>query len=69
VGTIYIRRFDESGGSTYISYWYKIPIFDDVSIDYNSPASPMPLPEEDDEEQIIVKMEGNSATISVSWLI
>jgi len=69
VGTIYLRRFDESGGSTYISYWYKIPIFDDVSIDYNSPASPMPLPEEDDEEQIIVKMEGNSATISVSWLI
>jgi len=69
MGTIYLRRFDQSGGTTYISYWYKIPIFDDLNLDYNSPASPMPLPEEDDEEQIVVKMEGNSSTCSISWLI
>ena len=69
MGVIYLRRFDESGGSGYISYWYQIPIFDDLSIDYNSPASPMPLPEEDDESQVVVKIEGNSSTITISWLI
>tara|TARA_R100000808_G_scaffold9877_1_gene26787 strand:- start:4177 stop:4989 length:813 start_codon:yes stop_codon:yes gene_type:complete len=70
MGTIYLRRLDDAGGSSgIVSYWYKIPVFDDISIDYNSPASPMPLPEEDDEEQIIVKVEGNSSTVSVSWLI
>jgi len=69
MGVIYLRRFDSVGTTGYISYWYQIPIFDDLSIDYNSPASPMPLPEEDDEEQIVVKMEGNSATVTISWLI
>ncbi len=69
MGTIYLRRYDRSGSNNYISYWYKIPIFDDFNIDFNSPVSPMPLPEEDDEEQILVKVEGNSATVTVSWLI
>lgn len=69
MGTIYLRRFDEMSGTPYIAYWYKVPVFADLNIDYSSPASPMPLPEEDDEENIIIKMEGNSSNVTVSWLI
>jgi hypothetical protein len=35
--------------------------------DVNTPVTPMPLPEDSHESNILVKMEGNSAAISVSW--
>lgn len=75
MGTIFLRRFDitpvgfPNAGISQVSHWYKIPIIDDLSISFNSPVSPMPLPQEDDEKQILIKMEGNSADINISWLI
>ena len=35
--------------------------------DVNTPVTPMPLPEDSHESNILVKMEGNSAQLSVSW--
>ncbi len=48
---------------------YEIQNLDSLSFDHNSPVSPMPLPEETDEENILVKIEGNSQVINVSWTI
>ncbi len=38
-----------------------------LSMNLSSPLTPMPLPEESDEENILVKMEGNTQTINFSW--
>ena len=38
-----------------------------LAIDLSSPLTPMPLPEEGAEENILVKMEGNTQTIPFSW--
>lgn len=48
---------------------YKLGNFTNFSINENSPVSPMPLPEETSEENLLVKIEGNSCTISLSWLL
>ena len=37
--------------------------------DVNTPVSPMPLPEDTHESNILVKMEGNSAMAGVSWTL
>ena len=62
---IYIRRFDDST----VKYVYRVKNFDQFGIRFVSPISPMPLPEEDDDANILVKMEGNTSTMTVSWLI
>jgi len=48
---------------------YKLPNVNSFSIDLNSPVSPMPLPEEGADSNILVKIEGNSATMSLNWII
>jgi len=48
---------------------YIIQNLDNLSIDHNSPVSPMPLPEDNAEQNILVKIEGNSMIINVSWTI
>ena len=48
---------------------YEIQNLESLTFDHNSPVSPMPLPEETDEENILVKIEGNSQVINVSWTI
>lgn len=40
-----------------------------LSYDLNTPVSPLPLPEESHEENVLIKMEGNSAQISMSFKI
>jgi len=46
---------------------YEIRTFDDINIAKNTPISPMPLPEEDSEENMLIKIEGNSTTMNMSW--
>jgi hypothetical protein len=48
---------------------YIIQNLDNLSIDHNSPVSPMPLPEDNAEQNILVKIEGNSMIINVSWTV
>ena len=40
-----------------------------LSLELSTPLTPMPLPEESDEETILVKMEGNTQTIPLSWTL
>ena len=48
---------------------YRISNLNNLSWSVNTPVSPMPLPEESHEENMLVKMEGNSASMSISWTL
>jgi len=61
-----LEKLNASGG---VSLRYTTTVFDNFSIDLNTPVSPMPLPEETDDDNVLVKVEGNTTTIKFSWLI
>lgn len=63
---IWLRKYYNK---TSVSLIYKLNIFDNIDFNYSSPISPMPLPEEGGEENVLVKMEGNTYTNRISWLI
>lgn len=48
---------------------YRISNLNQLTWTVNTPVSPMPLPEESHEENMLIKMEGNSATMSISWTL
>ncbi len=52
-----------------VAFRYKVSYFDSVNFNYSSPISPMPLPEEGGEENVLVKMEGNTYVTRFTWLI
>jgi len=56
-------------GETERVYRYTVPNLDNMTVQYNTPISPMPLPEEDADENILVKIEGNSASIDIDWTL
>ena len=47
----------------------KITNFNDLSLSLDQPVSPMALPQESSEENVLVKMEGNTETINLTWNI
>jgi len=68
---IYIQKVipaDTDSGLT-VEKEYKLSNVNTLSIDLNSPVSPMPLPEEGADDNVLVKIEGNSSTMSLSWTI
>ena len=62
---IWIRKYKDSG----IQQCFKIKVFDQIDWKFSSPISPMPLPEESGQENILIKMEGNTHTINFGWLV
>jgi hypothetical protein len=48
---------------------YKIDTLDTLNFAFNSPISPSPLPEEGGDENILVKITGNTNTMTLSWVI
>ena len=62
---IWLRKFDRSS----VTMCFKVKVFDNIDLKFSSPVSPMPLPEESGEENILVKMEGNSHVVNLTWLI
>ena len=68
---IYIQRVEPNSTDTGfdVKKEYKLSNVSSFSIDLNSPVSPMPLPEEGADDNILVKIEGNSATMSLNWVI
>ena len=70
MGVIYLRKIGTATSSTAsVQYVYPIKVFDSFQVQYNMPISPMPMPEQSDDEQVLVKIEGNSTQITISWLI
>ena len=65
MGNIYLRKIVGDA----IMFVYGITNLDNISINHNSPVSPMPLPEENDEANMLIKIEGNSCDVKLSWRI
>ena len=64
--SIYLYKRDGGGGR---SWRYEISNFERIDIQKNTPVSAMPLPFEDSSENILVKMEGNSEIVQMTWRI
>ena len=67
MSNIYIIKMSE--GADTAKKAYRISNLGDFNWDVRTPVSPMPWPEENHEENILVKMEGNSASGNISWKI
>tara|TARA_R110000803_G_scaffold110502_2_gene178881 strand:+ start:1330 stop:2118 length:789 start_codon:yes stop_codon:yes gene_type:complete len=50
-------------------YRYVLNNFKSLSYDISTPATPAPMPEENSAENILVKIEGNSSNLKISWTI
>ena len=48
---------------------YTIKNFESFSINVRTPISPMPLPEETSDNNMLVKMEGNTTTLNLAWTL
>ena len=62
---IWLRKYKAQG----VQMVFKVKVFDNIDFKFTSPISPMPLPEESGEENILVKMEGNTHTCQLTWLV
>ena len=62
---IWLRKYSNQA----IQMVYKIKVFENIDFKYSSPISPMPLPEESGQENILVKMEGNTHSLNLTWLV
>ena len=43
--------------------------FTNIQVDYRTPITPMPLPQSEDKENILIKVEGNTTMATVSWKV
>ena len=68
MATIRFYKYELIGNTEHV-YRYTIPNLETLNIQYNTPISPMPLPEENVKENILVKIEGNSASIDIEWVL
>jgi len=66
---IRIYKYVLDDDDTELVHRYTIPNLSSFNVQYNTPISPMPLPEEDADENILVKIEGNSASIDIDWTL
>jgi len=64
--TMKLEKLNSSGG---VSLRYSTNVFDSFTIELNTPVSPLPLPEETDDDNVLVKVEGNTTTMTFSWII
>ena len=64
-----LKVTDDSGEDTTKMNGYIIKNFESFSISIRTPITPMPLPEEKSDENVLVKMEGNTSTINLSWTL
>lgn len=66
---IYLIKFEVAVDDPSELYRYEVRNLKRFSYDMNTPVSPMPLPEETAEENILIKIEGNSSAFDLAWLI
>lgn len=63
---IYLQKLDPNNNTTSV---YVISNNDTFNIEYDSPVSPMPLPQNNDTQNVLVKIEGNSSQVNIVWTI
>ena len=63
--TLYLRKIV----SGEVKFIYRVHNFKDFGAEFSAPVSPMPMPEERDEENILLKLEGNTTNITLAWTV
>jgi|TARA_R110002051_G_scaffold238685_1_gene299420 hypothetical protein len=63
---IYLLK--NTGGSDFPDAYY-VSNLSNLNWSVDTPVTPMPLPEDTHEENILVKMEGNTAKVDLSWTL
>jgi len=63
---MFLIKFDSDGNE---QFKYLLGNFEGFTYDINSPVTPAPLPEEDSDENILIKIEGNSSILKLRWKI
>lgn len=63
---MFLIKFDSDGNE---QFKYLLGNFEGFTYDINSPVTPAPLPEEDSDENILIKIEGNSSIIKLRWKV
>lgn len=58
----------QSNGTTPL-YTFNFSNFSTCSLKYNTPVTTQPLPEEGDENNVLMKLEGNSTVIDFVWTV
>tara|TARA_R110000744_G_scaffold247919_1_gene364361 strand:- start:42 stop:881 length:840 start_codon:yes stop_codon:yes gene_type:complete len=48
---------------------YEFETFNNIGIKKSTPVSPMPLPEEDSSENMLMKIEGNTTSLTLTWTL
>lgn len=66
MANLYIQKLDASGNTTVL---YTITNNKMFNADYDTPVTPMPLPQNDDSQNILIKVEGNSSELTENWVI
>ena len=56
----------EVGGYTVT---YTADNMSNITVDFNTPIAPMPLPQQADNQNVLIKVEGNTTTANISWKI
>lgn len=64
---VYLIKYETNG--TTIQYRYELGNLKRFGYDINTPVAPMPLPEEDSSENVLIKIEGNSSAMNLNWVI
>jgi hypothetical protein len=67
MGSIYLYKTTTFSENRTIRY--EISNLENVNITMDQPVSPMALPQEHASENVLVKMEGNTETSSISWKV
>ena len=70
-GSILIYKTTSMNTATGASqtYRYEIDNLGTLTIGLDQPVSPMALPQEDASENVLVKMEGNTQTVTINWKV
>lgn len=67
--TIYLRKLTSTGSNVTISWVYEIDNFESFNMRYDNPITATPLPEENADKTILLKMMGNTATYTLNWIV
>lgn len=67
MASIFLIKFEING--TTEQFRYEVGNLKRFGYDINTPVSPMPLPEETAQENVLIKIEGNSAAMDIAWTI
>ena len=67
MASIYLYKTSTIPSNTTVRY--EITNLESLNITMDQPVSPMALPQEDANENILVKMEGNTETVNITWKI